>query len=46
MANQNSTVPPVFTGLKVFSKIVLVLMVISMLYVGFLSLSYWPEIRV
>jgi hypothetical protein len=46
MAEQTPPAPVAFTGLRVFSRIVLALMVVSMLYVAWLSLSYWPEIRV
>lgn len=46
MAEQTPPAPIAFTGLRIFSRIVLALMVVGMLYVAWLSLSYWPEIRV
>jgi len=46
MPNESASAPTAYTGLKVFSRIVLALMVIGMLYVGWLALIYWPEISV
>lgn len=46
MDKENSLVSPLYTGLRIFSRIVLLLMVIGMLYGAWLALIYWPEIRV
>lgn len=46
MDDQRSLAPTVSSGLKIFSWVVLALMVLAIFFVGWLALSYWPAIRV
>lgn len=45
MENQSSP-PPAFSALKIFSWIVLALMVIAMVYAAWNSIANWTDIRV
>lgn len=46
MDHRDSATPPAFSAFKIFSWIVLALMVTAMLYAGWLSISNWAAIRV
>lgn len=46
MQQQEKIATVAYSALKIFSRVVIALMVIAMLYAGWLSLINWSEIRV